>query len=375
MVAGGCSVSGAISVVVTIGSARSLRTSDTCAAHEPIANVATSAIAGMGASRHAPGRAARSTPEPYRWQRPGWPRCNTICAASECPPGTLHGVSTLETVVRPGQVDKRVFTDEQIEQFVDRGYLHLESAIPLGVAAQCRVRLWAETGCDPDDAGTWTRPVIRIGGLTDGPFQEAASTDRLHAAFDQLVGPHRWLPRVGLGTFPIRFPHPEPPGDDGWHVDAGWHRAEDDPEFDWSAYADLPLEGYRLNLASRGRALLMLFLFSDVGPNDAPTRISVGSHLLMPRHLAPHGDAGTSTADLPSIDDLPVAEAIGSAGDVYLCHPFLIHAAQSHRGTEPKFMAQPPLCPVGGQLDLDDPVARATPIVRAIVRGLSGRHL
>ena len=30
---------------------------------------------------------------------------------------------------------------------------------------------------------------------------------------------------------------------------------------------------------------------------------------------------------------------------MYLCHPFLVHAAQPHRGSEPRFMAQPPLLP------------------------------
>jgi hypothetical protein len=30
---------------------------------------------------------------------------------------------------------------------------------------------------------------------------------------------------------------------------------------------------------------------------------------------------------------------------VYLCHPFLVHAAQGHRGRAPRFMAQPPLHP------------------------------
>jgi hypothetical protein len=28
---------------------------------------------------------------------------------------------------------------------------------------------------------------------------------------------------------------------------------------------------------------------------------------------------------------------------VYLCHPFLVHAAQINRGSQPRFMAQPPL--------------------------------
>jgi hypothetical protein len=41
--------------------------------------------------------------------------------------------------------------------------------------------------------------------------------------------------------------------------------------------------------------------------------------------------------------DRPVALATGEAGTVYLCHPFLVHAAQRHRGAVPRFMAQPPL--------------------------------
>jgi len=35
--------------------------------------------------------------------------------------------------------------------------------------------------------------------------------------------------------------------------------------------------------------------------------------------------------------------ATGKAGTVFLCHPFIVHAAQSHHGKVPKFMAQPPL--------------------------------
>jgi hypothetical protein len=37
--------------------------------------------------------------------------------------------------------------------------------------------------------------------------------------------------------------------------------------------------------------------------------------------------------------------ATGEAGSVYVCHPFLVHAAQMHRGSVPRFMAQPPLHP------------------------------
>jgi hypothetical protein len=46
------------------------------------------------------------------------------------------------------------------------------------------------------------------------------------------------------------------------------------------------------------------------------------------------------------LDRLPKRKevyATGKAGTVYLCHPFLIHSAQPHKGITPKFMAQPPL--------------------------------
>ena len=38
----------------------------------------------------------------------------------------------------------------------------------------------------------------------------------------------------------------------------------------------------------------------------------------------------------------PTALATGGAGDVFLCHPFLVHAASwPHRGRRPRMIAQP----------------------------------
>ena len=83
--------------------------------------------------------------------------------------------------------------------------------------------------------------------------------------------------------------------------------------------------------------------------DDAPTRIRVGSHLDVPRLLEPAGDAGLSFLELGEMldrtADRPLALATGEAGTVYLSHPFLVHAAQPHHGSRPRFMAQPPLYP------------------------------
>jgi hypothetical protein len=50
-------------------------------------------------------------------------------------------------------------------------------------------------------------------------------------------------------------------------------------------------------------------------------------------------------------------------------HPLLIHAAQPHHGTRPRFMAQPPLHPTAPyELDRED--KNYSPVERAILRGL-----
>lgn len=227
-----------------------------------------------------------------------------------------------------------------VEAFQRDGFLRIDGAFPRELAAAGREILWKDTGCDPHDPATWMRPVVRLGMYGQAPFREAANTPALHAAFDALVGKGRWRPPRALGTFPVRFPGADP-GDTGWHVDASF------PGEDASDYMS-----WRINARSRGRALLMLFLFSDVGERDAPTRIAVGSHLEVARILQPRGEEGMSFTELAAAlpRDWPrVALAIGTAGTVYLCHSLLVHAAQPHRGAEPRFMAQPPLLPA----DLD----------------------
>ena len=127
---------------------------------------------------------------------------------------------------------------------------------------------------------------------------------------------------------------------------------------------------WRVNVTSKGRALLMLFLFSDVGPEDAPTRVRAGSHLEMARMLRPAGDEGLSLREMAAngfaeTADCPEVLATGAAGTVYLCHPFLVHAAQPHRGTRPRFLAQPPLSPTK-PLVLQDAGRPYSPVERAI---------
>jgi hypothetical protein len=254
--------------------------------------------------------------------------------------------------------------DQQREQFVRDGFVKIEAAFPAEIAEEARSILWQETGCDPEDARTWTCPVVRLADCAQEPFRKTANTEALYAAFDDLVAENRLVPRESLGGIVIRFPHPDDPGDTGWHVDASFPPAGGaESYFDW-----------RINVRSKGRALLMLFLFSDVAEQDAPTRIRLGSHLTVARLLAPAGEEGLSMMELSKLADretegMPEATATGPAGTVYLCHPFLVHAGQVHRGAVPRFLGQPPLYP-RAPIELVRDAGDYSPVEKAIRLGL-----
>ncbi|MBP2707952.1 phytanoyl-CoA dioxygenase [Microbispora sp. RL4-1S] len=220
-----------------------------------------------------------------------------------------------------------VFSDIDIDRFVRDGFLKLEEAFPRETGDRIRDLLWEQIGLSPD------RPVVWAADHTgQGPFGEAIGSPRLAEAFDQLAGAGGWVPRGTVGMAPIRFPSEDDSGDTGWHIDQN----DPGPGGAWGVVTAHP------------RTMLLLLLYSEVGPGDAPTRIRVGSHLDAARVLEPYGEAGVEFfASGPLLDEAsahrPVAYATGLPGDAYLCHPFLIHAAQRHRGSRPRFMSQMPV--------------------------------
>ncbi len=245
-----------------------------------------------------------------------------------------------------------------VDAFVRDGYVALRGAVDPDTVAACRELIWAglaDRGIQPGSIATW--PVTaQLDDLTGEAFSAAGLAPALIAAYDQLIGPGRWTPKVDVGrAVVVRFPG-EHRGNAGYHIE-GSYRGPD---------------GYQVNVRSRGRGLLALFLFTDVGPDDAPTRLVSGSHLYVPEFLAAYGEKGTnSDAECwrPSVLCRPVAHATGRAGDVFLCHPFIVHTATwPHRGTDPRMIAQPAVHVADGfEVDGSDP----SPVAQAIVAGLA----
>lgn len=257
---------------------------------------------------------------------------------------------------------QEILTINQIQQFIHQGFIRIDNAFSSELAEEARNILWKDTGCDSNDKSTWIKPVVRLGMYNQEPFIKAANTTILHTAFDQLVGKGNWIPCQSMGTFPVRFPSDEEPGDTGWHVDASFPGNDPYNFFEW-----------RINIHSKGRALLMLFLFSDVSEKDAPTRIRVSSHLDVAKALESFGESGLPFMELATkLAEMPEREevlATGKAGTVYLCHPFIAHAAQAHHGTEPRFLAQPPLL-LRNSLIIENAEKPYIPVEEAIWLGL-----
>lgn len=249
-----------------------------------------------------------------------------------------------------------ILSEKEIEQFVLNGFIRIDNAFSKETAAAAVDILWRDIPFDRSDPSTWTEPVIRLGMYRQQPFIDSLNNGRLHLIFDQLVGEDKWIPCQSVGTFPVRFPSVQPPRDIGKHVDASFAGSNPDNYLEW-----------RVNVKSKGRALLILVLYSDVSEKDAPTVIYERSHRDVAKLLSNEGDSGLSFMDLAGkLNTLPKRKevyATGKAGTVYLCHPFIVHSAQAHKGTTPKFMAQPPLL-LKGALSISD--AAFSPLERAI---------
>jgi hypothetical protein len=213
--------------------------------------------------------------------------------------------------------------------FISDGYVKVEHAAPRAVADAARAVLWQRLGLTPEDPSEWSVPVMWTSDMRgEGPFGELARSPRLAAALDAICGTGGWLPRGALGNIPVRFPVSSPADDRGWHIDANTPQ----PDGSWA-------------VTGRPHTVLVLTLLSEVGMDDAPTRIREGSHRDVARVL---GADPLNLEDMGRVVDhassgRPVRHATGQPGDVYIVHPFTAHAADEHRGRTPRFMAQAPV--------------------------------
>ena len=269
-----------------------------------------------------------------------------------------------------------VLTTSQIERFIERGYVHLHQAFSSEQALLAQQDIWERLARDEvlsDDPCTWKEPIIYLNETLHTHALSACKTDRLKDAVEDLVGVGRWLHREdedGWGWWPVNF---SLGADQTWEVPAGgWH---------WDGIH------FRHSINSPEQGLLMLCIFSSIESHGGATLVAEGSHKIVARFLQAQPEAldlnqailnckscSPWLADLTEtqmdadtkydkedfnmwknsgdrtkrfmenefMDDygsrLLVKEAVGEPGDIYLCHPFLFHAASQNHLHRPRFM-------------------------------------
>lgn|GEM_PF-457877 len=210
----------------------------------------------------------------------------------------------------------KVLTAEQVEQFVEKGWVKLEGAYAREDALAAQNFLWQEvekrSGVRRNDRATWTEPMVRINEVFLNEDFARCNSRRLADAIEDLVGYGRWEGRTvygetehqsGFGWWPVNF---RLDADKPWTVPLhGWHW--DGIQF--KHFIDSPEQG-----------LLCLCLFSDIAHQGGGTFIVEGSHKVVARFLASHPEG------------LELEEALGMLNRE---HPYLADLTGANREATP----------------------------------------
>jgi hypothetical protein len=201
----------------------------------------------------------------------------------------------------------RILGRVDVDGFIRDGYVVIRGAVDAATVVACRERIWESMKGRGvhQDDPATWPPLVQIEDLQGGPFVMAGMAPALTAACDELIGPGRWDSPVRPGAALMVRFPSEDRANAGYHIEASYRGP--DGRDGW------------VNIRSRARGLL--------------------------------------------------AHATGAAGDVFLCHPFIVHTATwPHRGTGPRMIAQPMVSAADGfAVDGTDP----SPVARAIVAGLA----
>jgi hypothetical protein len=253
----------------------------------------------------------------------------------------------------------RVLTDEQAQHFLDEGYVVIRDCFSPQAAEEYTKTIWVRLGYDPNDPSTWAEPSIHMPTHREVDVKEFApkawdAVCDLVGGEERIARPYTWGDGfiVNLWQGADRPWSPPSARSTGWHKDGDFFRH----------FLDSPEQG-----------LLTLVLWSDVRHQGGATFVAAGSVGPVARFLAarPEGvlPGGFPIAELAGQCD-EFVEATGRVGDVFLLHPYMLHAKAQNVLRRPRFITNPPVhLAEPMRFDRPDPADHSL-IERAVLRGL-----
>jgi hypothetical protein len=249
-------------------------------------------------------------------------------------------------------------TPEQAEHFIAHKFIRIEGALPRAFTEEKVQRGWQRLGVREDDPDAWPFKRTNMPSYERFLFREHAPR-AWRAICDLTGGESRIKPPCEFGdNFILIRPHESdvwtPPSSKagGWHKDGDW----------FLHFLDSPEQG-----------MLGILLWRDILPKGGGTFFAPDSVEHVARFLVDHPEGVRPEqfnfqALIDKCSDF--REITGKAGDLFLLHPFTLHAASTNTRPEPRLICNPnaslvePMC-----FDRPDP-ADFSLIERATLRAL-----
>ncbi len=240
----------------------------------------------------------------------------------------------------------RVLTDEQVQSFLDKGYLVVRDCLDMSIANRWIDEAYERLGYDKHNPATWVKDIIWLDHKNQMPVREIAP--KAWAAILDVIGGEERLETQVMGitgghftsinsfiwsdAFIVNFHRgadkpwqPPSPQVGGWHKDGSY---------------------FRHFLDSREQALLPIVCWSDMLHQGGATFIAPDSVRVVARYLYEHPEGiDPDKFDVRSLINQcsQFEEVTGRAGDFIIMHPFMLHASSQNALRKPRFMSNPPV--------------------------------
>lgn len=239
-------------------------------------------------------------------------------------------------------------TQEQVDFFVENGYLILQDCFTKEQAAWMLKDVWVRLGLNPNDKSSWNNPNdpnSPFGTKIHMPAQRTVSVKDFapkawSAICDLIGGADKATEESGYwrDNFIVNLGEKNPDMDrvdterplklENWHCDGGFFRH----------FIDSPEQG-----------LLITPIWSDeIKHRGGATFCAPDSIGVVAQHLIDHPEGLMPGSKLFAYHSLAeqckrFVELTGKVSDVVICHPFMLHSASHNVLGIPRFITNPPV--------------------------------
>ncbi|MEM7029776.1 MAG: hypothetical protein AAF629_09435 [Chloroflexota bacterium] len=247
-----------------------------------------------------------------------------------------------------------MLTNEQIQEFYDKGFIHIKNAFSREAAATMESVVWdllaKKHQVKKSDPATWPTHVFKLQTLKTHEAFQAIGSDVTINVINDFFGNGRWKKPKDWGQFLVTFPEADTwtvPAD--WHIDYGYSTPLKPLKglMVFSFFGDVPAQGGGTAVVQGSHRLIAKFMKRSPwlsGAKQRQSRLTFMKSDPWLKNLSSEDAVPDRMAEFMAksqiIDGIPlrVRELTGKAGDIVVGHPLLLHAKALNCNVWPRFM-------------------------------------